>query len=123
MCARSAGFLLRYRLLKPINNQRCILSITTTKRFCLSGTTALVRSRAASFRPAFLLNLLLVCLFWFSNIRSPEVGCVFGVGKVLVASHLLDALRAICVSNELSLDGSVLELARAAIQVPRVSNH
>lgn len=40
-----------------------------------------------------------------------------------MASHLLDALGAIGISDELSLNGGVLELARAAIQVPGVSNH
>ena len=40
-----------------------------------------------------------------------------------MASHLLDALRAIGISDKLSLNSSVLELAGTAVQVPRVSNH
>lgn len=40
-----------------------------------------------------------------------------------MASHLLDALRAIGISDKLSLNSSVLELAGTAVQVPGVSDH
>ena len=78
---------------------------------------------AASVRLAFLLNLLLVCLFWISHLRAPEVGCVLVVCKGLSPSHFDHLLGAICCRDQGALNRSVFILSLTTIQVPSVSNH
>ena len=68
-------------------------------------------------------QLLLVCLFWFSNISAPEVGGVLVVGEVLVTCHHLNVLVSVGICDQLPSNSSVFELALTAGQMPRVSNH
>ena len=68
-------------------------------------------------------QLLLVCLFWFSNISAPEVGGVLVVGEVLMTCHHLDVLVSVGICDQLPLNSSVFVLALTAGQMPCVSNH
>ena len=68
-------------------------------------------------------QLLLVCLFWFSNISAPEAGGVLVVGEVLVTCHHFNVLVSVGICDQLSSNSSVFELALTAGQMPRVSNH
>ena len=71
-----------------------------------------------SFHPS------LVFLFEIdSNFGAPEAGGVFVVCEILRASHHLDTLVALGISDKVSWDGGVGGLALSSGDVPGVSDH